>query len=543
MQAIDPHAQQTTIEADETLPTIVSIMGSKDALVKVSPERIRNEVEKGAWDVQVLDPILGPHSRSLLLCLMGTQIDVMSRAKGNVYGIFSDITGLAQSMVARGADPLWKDNDGCDSLDQAFACANLDLLKEWSRGLSVEDISQRLHGSGLPWLHKACDKAEIGIVQFLLYHGVDVNQPTATGETPLFLASSVEVVQLLLSHGADPEYRNDEGVDARVFWARPKALTQAEQMAMASKLPPPSKDRPRQTQVNDFYATAKTAGKSVLAKQIKVLGLRPDETDRRGLGLIGNLGQRLLDPKSNADGVVGLKTSNWVETVAGMQEFLDAASEKDWMSLWVGASRYGSLKAIQKQFNMLCLPIAKDPDFWIRCIGRVNEHAPSLAYGKGIDMLRQVASVMPEVLRALERQGVVSEELNRSFVRTQLLVADKKYAQNNQKFVQEQQNALLGLIRQAPALKLHETEEAWHLALTLEQPSYSTKNDNMFNPALANVLLEKGVNIPAGAIALAQSQMGEANSNTVDALVEFQAGLLQQKTNQAPQAPRRSPRL
>ena len=541
MQPIKPHAQQTTIEGDTSLPLIVSVMGNKEVLAKVSPERLQNEVERGVWDEAILTPVIGPKGRSLLLCLMGTQHDIMGRSQASWGATPTDISDLARTMVSRGADPFWQDADGRDCLDQAFASANMDLLTEWSSTLSTEQISKRAHGF-LPWLHRACAKSNLEMATFLLDRGVDVNQSAATGETPLFLATTVEVVQLLLSRGANPEHRNNNNADARVFWSRPDGLTQADQMAMVAKLPPPSQNRSRQTRLDDFYATARTAGKSVLVKQIKALGLLPEEVDRNGFSLVGNLGQRLLDPKSNSDGMVGGKTNNWMQVVASLPEFLSAATEKDWVSLWVGACRFGGAKSIQEQMGLFKTPFAKDPDFWVKCIEQVHDVAPSIAYSGGYNMLVEVLQALPDIMKKLEQEGMISEELGRWHIKTRLAKVAYKYS-TGQMLVREEQQQAVAFMRQNPIWKEQETEEAWQLALTLDKLPYAKDEKNMFSPQMAEFLLDAGVKIPASAIALAQSQMSETNATTIASLVEFQAGILQQETAMVAPSQRRGPRL
>ena len=541
MSPIDPHGQQITIQGDASLPLIVSVMGNKEVLAKVSPERLQNEVDRGIWDEPILTPVIGPKGSSLLLCLMGTQHDIMGRSHASWGAALTDISNLAQAMVSRGADPFWQDADGRDCLDQAFASSNLVLLSDWSSTISAEQMSERTHGV-LPWLHRACARADLAMATFLLDRGVDVNQPTPTGETPLFLATTVEVVQLLLSHGANPEHRNNNNADARVFWARPDGLTQADQVAMVAKLPPPSKSRSRQTRVDDFYTTAHTAGKGVLVKQMKALELLPQELDRNGFSLVGSMGQRLQDAQSSSDGIVRNKTVNCLDVIAALPHFLAAASEKDWISLWVGACRFGGANAIQDQLGLLENSFGRDPDFWVKCVEQVHAIAPSIAHGGGGGMFKEVLSALPSIMKNLEQAGIFSEELGRLHMKTRLAVVNPQHATYGQLIVREQQQQSIAFMRASPLWKEQETEEAWQLALTIDK-GYSGEKKDMFSPQLAEFLLDAGVRIPASAIALAQSQMSTANDATVASLVEFQAGVLQQETVQVAPSQRRGPRL
>jgi hypothetical protein len=42
--------------------------------------------------------------------------------------------------------------------------------------------------------------------------GGDINLPDADGDTPLFTVESVDAARWMVEHGADPAWRNDEGL-------------------------------------------------------------------------------------------------------------------------------------------------------------------------------------------------------------------------------------------------------------------------------------------------------------------------------------------
>ena len=69
--------------------------------------------------------------------------------------------------------------------------------------------------SGKTPLHLAVEKCSLTDVQFLVeVCQVDVNRPTYSGCTPLHTAAgrgNIAVVAYLLSMGADPDMRTDEG--------------------------------------------------------------------------------------------------------------------------------------------------------------------------------------------------------------------------------------------------------------------------------------------------------------------------------------------
>jgi len=57
-------------------------------------------------------------------------------------------------------------------------------------------------------LHRAAERGHLDVVKLLLEHGADPNVQDDEGETPLHHAAAwrdnVDIVRLLLEHGADP---------------------------------------------------------------------------------------------------------------------------------------------------------------------------------------------------------------------------------------------------------------------------------------------------------------------------------------------------
>ena len=73
-------------------------------------------------------------------------------------------------------------------------------------------------GVGAAWagpLHDAARAGDMDLVNELVAGGADINEPDATGETPLLaasLAGQTAIVELLLKADADPTVRNDRGM-------------------------------------------------------------------------------------------------------------------------------------------------------------------------------------------------------------------------------------------------------------------------------------------------------------------------------------------
>lgn len=60
--------------------------------------------------------------------------------------------------------------------------------------------------------HAAVSYNQIDVVKYLLEKGANVDVEDFEKDTPLYVAESVEMAQLLLDHGADPKHVNEEGI-------------------------------------------------------------------------------------------------------------------------------------------------------------------------------------------------------------------------------------------------------------------------------------------------------------------------------------------
>lgn len=60
--------------------------------------------------------------------------------------------------------------------------------------------------------HAAVSYNQLEIVRYLLEKGANVNVEDFERDTPLYVAETVEMAQLLLDHGADPRKVNEDGV-------------------------------------------------------------------------------------------------------------------------------------------------------------------------------------------------------------------------------------------------------------------------------------------------------------------------------------------
>lgn len=63
-------------------------------------------------------------------------------------------------------------------------------------------------------LHIAVENNDLEMVQLLLSHGADVSTPGENGATPLNLANSIEITEILMSDNADPAAKSVDGTVA-----------------------------------------------------------------------------------------------------------------------------------------------------------------------------------------------------------------------------------------------------------------------------------------------------------------------------------------
>ena len=88
-------------------------------------------------------------------------------------------------------------------------------------------------------LTQAVTSGDAGAVNALLVNGANVNERTSGGQTPLILATifgHTHLIALLLNAGADPELRDNLGLNA-IDWAQRRGATEASELFRGKKTP------------------------------------------------------------------------------------------------------------------------------------------------------------------------------------------------------------------------------------------------------------------------------------------------------------------
>jgi ankyrin repeat protein len=145
--------------------------------------------------------------------------------------------GIAEKLVAQGADPRARNRRGAEPLH--YAADGVPGSPAWdpdAQGATVEYLIEAgaigaTDTSGVTPLHRAVRTRCTGAVRALLARGADARRKNASGSTPLHLAvqttgrggsgsqearvEQAEVIRLLLGHGARPADTDARGKTVR----------------------------------------------------------------------------------------------------------------------------------------------------------------------------------------------------------------------------------------------------------------------------------------------------------------------------------------
>ena len=138
-------------------------------------------------------------------------------------------------------------------------------------------------------LTSAVTSGDESAVGTLLASGADVNQRTSGGQTPLILAvifGHTELIRVLVKAGADPELRDNLGLNA-IEWAKRRGLNEALEILTNR---PETKPRPRPTLVKTELKPVREEAPAATPEPTKRETLPEDERSRKWLA---GLRQRL----------------------------------------------------------------------------------------------------------------------------------------------------------------------------------------------------------------------------------------------------------
>lgn len=96
-----------------------------------------------------------------------------------------------------------------DNLWVAAGDGQLDRVRELvESGVDVNGHDQ----FGYTAMHAAVSYGQFDVVKYLLEHGAQVDVEDFEKDTPLYVAETVAMAQLLLDHGADPKHVNEDNI-------------------------------------------------------------------------------------------------------------------------------------------------------------------------------------------------------------------------------------------------------------------------------------------------------------------------------------------
>jgi ankyrin repeat protein len=163
-----------------------------------------------------------PAGSSIVQLLLETSADVNARTNTGQTPLFEAAAASLESarlLLEKGADANAKTGTGITPLMNVRVDGGVALLV--SHGADVNAIGKK----GETAVASAAEHGDLEAVRLLLEKGADVNVPDYRGYTPLMLAAhydrdAVEIVKLLLAHGADPAASGEDETAATLAGKR-----------------------------------------------------------------------------------------------------------------------------------------------------------------------------------------------------------------------------------------------------------------------------------------------------------------------------------
>jgi len=156
---------------------------------------------------------IGKPDMTSVLLSFEPDLDIYDLSSLGGLGQISHILATDQKIVHEFS------GDGFTALHVACYFGNADVAKMLlDNGADIDKVA--MNGSDLTALQSAVASCHLDVVKVLLAFKPDLNARMLGGFTPLMSASALgdeEIIQLLVSHGADQELRSEDGRSAADF--------------------------------------------------------------------------------------------------------------------------------------------------------------------------------------------------------------------------------------------------------------------------------------------------------------------------------------
>ena len=173
----------------------------------------------------VMNPDIQDHATTGNVPLIKTLLEAGARPDDSsddvtplMVAVQGDYPQVVQLLLAHGANPLAKDNEGQLPINHLFVSNDdprkLEIVELLVQGGSDVNVA---NNKGETALMDSCGWGDIRELRFLLAHGARVNVRDNNGNTPLMHylkfsgSENKDVVKLLIAHGADVNQRNKAG--------------------------------------------------------------------------------------------------------------------------------------------------------------------------------------------------------------------------------------------------------------------------------------------------------------------------------------------
>ena len=279
----------------ENMPLSWSILGSSMAVSGVGAATVLRHLMEGRFEGEIEGQDAHGHS---LVAKWLKSFSGMNQRRSRWSSHSDESLKLLCGLLAHGSDPWQKSDDGEDALDLLFEHGVDAMVVE----LAPQDPAgpehwkqRRVQRGGyqdtksVPWLHAVAQNERMARADFdilLQLPGAEIDQLDDLGNTPLFQATTPEVVSYLLEKGANPSHRNFEGEGALGWWASSR-IPATDLAVMKAALIKHGFQASGEQAENDFRDLAKSSTVGILSPIFAELGLEtrvaefvPDALDR-----------------------------------------------------------------------------------------------------------------------------------------------------------------------------------------------------------------------------------------------------------------------